>query len=213
MLMMHKYVVLFIIIIVVGFVGISRIWQPGVKYSVDKASPGGAYRVKIELREEKSTGTRDRNERLKITYFKRGEVIDAGEWVNSDQYEPSLRNGIEVVEWIGENVLRIGRDRSDQPFDDELIVSNDSDESLQYLEVDYGRYQSFHVFDFAPRSQTRLRASPEFRPDHSSNYFLGFGCKTKTGKEFHGNMEGKKRTSAADGPLKFKITINATDFR
>lgn len=201
------------IVIAASFIGVSRIWQSRETYAIDKASPRGNYRVKVELRKEKSTGTRDRNEHLKMTYFNRDGIIHVGEWVNSDQFEPSLRNRIEVVEWVADNVLRIGRVRLDQPFDDELVISNNTDESLQYLEVDYGKFQSFHVFDLAPRSQTMLRASPEFKPDHSSNYFLGYGGKTKTGREFHGNMEAKKRASSADGPLNFKITINTTDFR
>jgi len=210
---MRKYIVLLFIVVSASFVGVARIWQLGGTYVVDKSSPGGEYRAKIELREEKSTGTRDRNEHLKITYFNRDRIIYVADWVNSDQFESPLRDRIETVEWVADNVLRIGRVRSDQPFDDELIVSNNTDESLQYLEVDYGKFQSFHVFDLAPRSQTTLRASPEFMPDHSSNYFLGYGGKTKTGREFHGTMEARQRASPADGPLNFKIRINTTDFR
>jgi hypothetical protein len=210
---MRKYLVILFIVVVASFVGVARIWQLGETYALDKASPSGKYRVKIELRQEKSTGTRDRDEHLKITYFNRDRVIQVADWVNSDQYESPLHDRIENVEWVADNVLRIGRLPSAQPFDDELIVSNNTNESLPYLEVDYGKFQSFHVFDLAPGSQTTLRASPEFKPDRSSNYFLGYGGKTESGKEFHGTMEAKERASPADGPLKFKITINTTDFR
>jgi len=117
------------------------------------------------------------------------------------------------VEWVGDNVLRIGRDRSDQPFNDELILSNNTAECLKYLEVDYGRFESFHVFDLAPKSQITLHASPEFKPDRSSNYFLGFGGTTQNGKRFAGKMERKERKSAAEGPWKFDITIKTSDLR
>lgn len=210
---MRKYVVILFIVVVASFVAAAKIWQLGDTYTVDKALPGGKYRVRIELRQEKSTGTRDRNEHLKITYFDRDQIVHVADWVNSDQFESSLRDGIETVEWVADNVLRIGRARLDQPFDDELLVSNNTNESLQYLEIDYGKFESFHVFNLAPGSQTTLRASPEFKPDYSSNYFLGYGGKIKAGREFHGTMEAKERRSPADGPLTFKITIETTDLR
>lgn len=211
--MLYKYALVFFIIATVGLFGLSRIWQSGQKYEVDKTSPNGIYRVKIELREDKKTGTRDYTERLKVQYFKGHEVISANQWENSDQYEPSLREGLQSVEWVGDNVLRIGRDRSDQPFNDELIVSNNTNEYLKYLEVDYGRYESSHVFDLAPQSQITLHASPEFKPDRSSNYFLGYGGTTQSGKKFEGTMESKQRKSPRDGPLQFHITIKTNDLR
>jgi hypothetical protein len=212
-LMLYKCALVFFITATVGFCGLSRRWQSGQKYEVDKTSPNGVYRVKIELREDKKTGTRDYTERLKVQYFKKQELISANQWENSDQYEPSLREGLQSVEWVADNVLRIGRDRSDQSFNDELIVSNSTDVSLKYAEVDYGRYESFHCFDLPPRSQVTLRASPEFKPDHSSNYFLGYGGKAQNGKQFQGTLEVKQRKSPTDGPLKFQITINAKDLR
>jgi hypothetical protein len=212
---MYRYVFLVAVLLVLtlSLFGFSRIWQSGQKYEIDKTSPNGTYRVKIELREEKAKGTRDNTERLKILYLRRQDVVFSHEWENSDQYEPSLRDGIEVVEWISNNVLRIGRDRSDQPFSDELIVSNATDQNLKYVEVDYGKYESFHIFDLAAKTQVTLQASPEFKPDHSSNYFLGYGGKTENGTEFHGNMEEKQRKSPADGPLKFQIAIKTRDLR
>jgi hypothetical protein len=200
-------------IAIVGVFGLSRILQYGQKYEVDKTSPNGIYRVKIELREDKKTGTRDYTERLRVQYFKKQEVISAIQWENADEYEPSLREGLQSVEWVGDNVLRIGRNRSDQLFNDELIVSNNTIESLRYLEIDYGRYESFHVFDLAPKSKITLHASPEFKPDRSSNYFLGFGGITQSGKKFEGKMESKQRKSPSDGPLKFDITIKGSDLR
>lgn len=180
----------------------------GQGYDVEKTSPLGTYRVSIEFRNEAPKGTRDHTERVKVQFFKGQELIDAYEGENSDQYEPSIRQGMQVVEWVADNVLRIGEERSDQPFSDELLVSNNTGEYLKYVSVSYGRYESFKVFDLAPGSQVTLRASPRFKPDGSSNYFLGYGGMTQSGRKFEGTMDGKQRKSPDEGPLKFAINIS-----
>lgn len=185
--------------------------KPG--YHIEKASPNGTYRVEIQLREEGGAGGGGSTERLKVQYFKGREQIYTYEADNSDQYEPSMRRGLQVVEWVADNVLRMGEDKSAQPFDDELIFSNDTDEYLKYLEVSYGRFEALRVFDLAPKSSVVLRASPGFKPDGSSRYFLGYGGVTQGGKSFGGAAEAKQRKSPADGPLRFQITINAEDLR
>jgi len=171
--MAYKYLSVILIVVVFGFVGLSQVWQSGQKYEVDRTSPNGIYRVKIELRQDKRTGTRDRTERLKIQYLKQGKIIDTYQAENSEQYEPSMRKGLQVVEWLADNALRIGEDNLNQPFNDEVVVSNTSDEYLRYVEVSYGRFESLRVFDLAPKSQIALAASPGFKPDGSSRYFLG----------------------------------------
>ena len=59
----------------------------GLKYSVDKASPKDTYRVLINLRDKKPTGTRDYTEYLKVQYFKGQEIVHEYQCENSDQYE------------------------------------------------------------------------------------------------------------------------------
>lgn len=209
--MKYKFFSLLIVITSLGLFGLLREWQSGRKYDFEKASPNGVYRVKIQLREEEGTGTRDYIERLKVQYFKGQEIIYGYESENADQYEPSILEGMQVIEWVSDNVLYVGRDRSDQPFNDELIISNNTDEYLRHLGVSNGRFESFRVFDLAPGHQLTLLASPGFKPDRSSNYFLGYGGMTQSGKKFEGAMESKQRKSPADGPSKFHITINAKD--
>ncbi len=211
--MKYRFLSLFLVITSVGLFGLSREWQSGPKYDVDKTSPNGVYRVKIQRREEEGTGTRDSTERIRVQYFKRQELVHSYESKNSDQYEPSLLEGLQVVEWVSDNVLRTGRERSDQPFNDELIIFNNTDENIKHVGVSYGKFETFRAFDLAPGSQVKLLASPEFKPDHSSNYFLGYGGMTQSGKKFEGAMESKQRKSPADGPLKFQITIKAKDLR
>jgi len=78
--MSYKYVLailLAILIAAASLVGLSRMNQSREKYEVDKSSPNGLYRVKIEFREDKKSGTRDYTERLKVQYFKSEEVVSA----------------------------------------------------------------------------------------------------------------------------------------
>jgi hypothetical protein len=197
-----------LLILVASLLGLSCKTQ---NYNVDKTSPNGIYRVKIALWEEEGKGTRDYTERLKVQYFKGQEVVYSYESENSDQYEPSMREGMQVVEWVSNNVLRVGRDRSDQPYSDELVIANNTGEYIKHVGVSYGRYESFQVFDLAPGNVVTLYASPEFKPDRSSNYFLGYGGMTQSGKRFEGGMESKQRKSPDEGALTFHIPINERD--
>jgi hypothetical protein len=204
---------LFIIVAVISLFGQSCEWPSRFNYDIDSASPNGVYRVKVKSRAEPAKGTSKYTEHVEILFFKREEVIHAYVWENSDQYEPSFRDVAPIIEWVDDNVLRMGEDRSGQPFYDELIVSNDTDEHLKYVNVDYGRYESFDVFDLGPGNQITLRASPRFKPDGTSNSYLGYSGMTQSGRKFGGTMEGKERKSSAEGPLKFSITINSKDLK
>ncbi len=211
--MRYKYILVVFVLAACGFAILAGILASGQNHEVERTSPDGVYRVKIEVREETGTGTRDRNERLKIQYFKQGAIIHTYESVNSDQYEPSMRKGFQVVEWLANNVLRMGEERLNRPFNDEIVVTNAANENLRYVEISYGRFESLHIFDLPPRGHISLLASPGFKQDGSSRYFLGYGGMSQSGKEFSGALESKPRKTPADGPLKFQITITTNDFR
>jgi hypothetical protein len=203
----------FFIIVVISLFGQSCQRLSRLNYDIDRVSPNGVYRVKIKSRAEPPKGTSEYTEHVEIVFFKGEEIIYSYIWENSDQYEPSFRDVAPIIEWVDDNVLRKGEDRSDQPFYDELVVSNDTDEYLKYMGVSYGRYESFNIFDLAPRTQITLLASPRFKPNGTSNSSLGYGGMTQSGREFEGTMKGKKRISSSDGPLKFSITINPKDLK
>lgn len=182
------------------------------RYSVDKASPHGTYRIKIELSPNKGTGVYEHREHLTIQYFKGQQNIGTYETDSSDDYEVSLGEGLQVVEWVSENVVRLGRDRSQQPFSDELLISNKTGESINYLEIGYGRFESFRIFDLPAGQTLSLSASPEFKPDGSSNYSLSYVGNTQSGI-IEGTLKEKQRSSPAEGPLRFQITIDSKSFR
>jgi hypothetical protein len=180
-------------------------------YVIDKTSPNGAYRLKIEVRAEEPKGTRTYTEHGSIQFFKGQETIHVHEWENSDQYEPSFRENMPVSEWIADNIVRLGEDTSSQPFYDELTISNNTGEALKYVTVNYDKYEAFWVFDLGSGSQVKLRASPGFKPNGTSNEFLSYGGVARSGKKFEGRIDVRKRRTPAEGALKFEITINPKD--
>lgn len=182
------------------------------EYDVDKTSPDGVYRVKIEVRTKPPKGTREYTEHAKFQFLKGQEVIHEYEGEETDKFEPSFHDSYPVIEWVDNNVLRMGKEHLGQPFYDELIVSNNTEEHIKYLDVSYGKNEMFWVFDLAPRSQVTLQASPGLNGT-VFNYSLGYGGATESGREFHDAMESKKRKTIADGPLKFQITITPRDLQ
>ena len=182
-------------------------------YHVDKPSPQGTYRVKVEITSGPKKGTRDYTELGQYEFSKGHEVIYSYKWEESDQYESSFRELKPVIEWTSNAILRMGEQRSDQPFDDEILVANHTDETIRYVSVGYGKSELFWLFDIAPAGKVVLRATPGFKPDGTSNYSLGYGGMTQSGKKFEGTLERKQRKSTADGPFRFQVTINEKDLR
>ena len=201
-------------LVIVSLAGLSCQWLARRNYNVDKASPNGVYRVKVKVRVEKEgTLLGGFDEWGKVQFFRGQEVIDSNEWHRRDTFEPTFIEANPVIEWVGDNVLRMGLDSSAQPFLDDLIISNNTGEYLRYANVSYGRYEQFKVFDLAPGSLITLRASPGVTRDGVANHFLGYGGKTQSGKKFAGVIEQSKRKSPADGSLTFQIAVNPQDLK
>ena len=201
----------FLIIGSICLLGLCCTRMLGEDYNLEKTSPNGTYRVEVKIRAEKPKGTRAHTEHGKIQFFKGQELIDTHEWEEADQWEPSFRDTKPVIEWIDDRVLRMGRDRSTQPFLDEAIISNASNEHLKYIDVTYSRSESFKVFDLPPGGRIVLHMSPEFASNSSSNTSVGCGGMSQSGKKFECIVEGKENRTPADGQSKFRITIQASD--
>jgi hypothetical protein len=186
-------------------------------YDVDKLSPGGTYRVKIKVRvKDEGNIFGSFTEEGKVQFFKGQEVVDNREWKRTDTFEPTFIEHTPVVEWEGDNVLRMGRERTKQPFMDELTVANNSGEHLKHVSVGYVRFESFQIFDLAPGGEITLHASPEFdlnRPSDRYDSYVSYGGTARSGKEFNGFLENEQGRFLAGGQLKFQITINPKDLR
>lgn len=187
--------------------------QSELDYDVDKTSPNGTYRIRVEVRKGPQKGPRDYTELGRYQFYRGHELIYTYNWEEADQYEPTFRELKPSIDWVTDNILRMGDQDSDQPFFDEILLENQTDEILTYVSVGYGKSELFWLFDLKPAAKTFLRARPQFKTDGTSNYFIGYGGMTRSGKEFEGTTEAKQRESAADGPLKFAITISPKDFR
>jgi len=200
-------------LVVVSLAGLSCKWLSRKNYKVDKVSPTGTYRVKVDVNVEDDDYLMGGfHEWGKIELLKGKEVVSSREWNIKDNWEPTFIDANPVIQWVDDNVLRMGRDTSDQPFLYEVIISNNTGEYLKQMGVSNGKYEHFDVFDIAPKQQIILRASPN-TPDVSSNRSLGYGGKTLSGKVFDGATEPKQRKSPADGSLRFEIVINSSDLR
>lgn len=180
---------------------------------IEKISPNGNYAVKVAISELPPKGTRDQTEAVTISLFKGEELLYERKTEQSSQYEPSFRDIAPVIEWVNGSTLRMGEDTSDQSFRDKLIVSNETGQPLRYVSVSYGKYESFFLFDLPPNDEAILLASPRFKPDGSSNYFVGYGGKSESGKVFEGTMETKPRQSVSEGPKEIRVTIHTNDLR
>src|SRR4028119_874695 len=199
-----------LVIVAFSLSALSCEWPATKNYNVDKTSPNGTYRVKVEVR-VKDEGWGAFTEQGKIQIFKGQEVIDGWDWKRKDTWEPTFIEAHPIIEWVGDDVLRMGRDRSNQPLLDEFVVKNDTDEHIKYAGITYSKYESLQVFDVAPGKEVTLLASPEFNPDGSSNDSYGYGGMALDWKKFAGVGENKQRRSPAEGKLKIQITINSKD--
>lgn len=178
---------------------------------IDKTSPNGLYRVRITITPggKQSGGSL---EKAKVQFLKGAEVVDAYELQQQDQWEHTPSSLLSVVEWLDDNVLRLGWERTSEGVKDELIVSNATDENLKYVSISYSRGENFMVFDVAPGSQVTLHANPWFTTK-GSNVSFGYSGKTQSGKKFSNVVEGPERLSPATGPLRFEIKVTAQDLQ
>lgn len=55
-----------------------------------------------------------------------------------------------VIEWINDSSLRMGGNLASQPFRDEIKLINKTKEKLDIVEIFYGKYERFLIFDLEP---------------------------------------------------------------
>jgi hypothetical protein len=175
--------------------------------SLEKRSPTGLYRLNITIKRQAVQGFRGYNEHIQFVFSKRNEVMTTYGVENTDQLDPSFHEMHPDIEWVSETVLRAGSDDAEDPFKDKLVISNHLEQSIKYLRLGYGSYQSFWIFDIPAKGSVVLLASPSFRADGPANYTVGYEGRTSQEKPFDGSVSGKKRYSPTEGPNVLEITL------
>lgn len=202
----------FVSIGVLSFITTSCDGLSGKNYKVEKISPQGAYRVKVDVNvKDENDFFGHFNERGKVQVFKGQEVIYTNEWQRRDNWEPTFIDANPVIEWLGDNVLRMGSERSKHLLSNELVISNNTNESLSQMAVSCSKYENFYIFDILANSQLSLYLMPELNADVSENDSLGYGGKALSGKNFSGVLKYKK--PPAGNSVRLEITITSQDLK
>jgi hypothetical protein len=206
---------LLIVILTLCVAGLSCKRLSRKNYKVDKFSPTGTYRVKIDVNvEDYPELMAGFHEWGKFELLKGDEILDSNAWDFKDNFEATFIDGTPVIEWAGNNVLRMGRGLEGLPFVDDLTISNDSGENLKYIHVSSDKHETLMVLDLAAADKITVRASPIPRWTDSQgaiNYSLGYSGTSETGKKFSGALDESQRIAAADGAARFPIVIKRED--
>ena len=172
-------------------------------YYVNKVSPGGTYRVKLKV----IPGKPDSLDQARIEFLKGDTIVDTWDWQQEDHYEAGV-NSLLPIDWVSNNVLLMGAERPKEGLSDELTIVNATDENLQFVDISYGRYEYFKVFDLGPGLSVRIDANPQYGPKNNT---FGYGGMAQSGKRFENVGSAPERASLADGRANILITISATD--
>ena len=202
---------IFIVLIICVLINGACTQEIAHDHTIESLSPSKLYRISLNTDSKISNDGQRASESLGLKFYRDNKLIHSYEWKNSDYYKRFLDDGLPIAEWISDNVVRFGEKTEGQPFLDSVTITNNTNENIEYISISYGKYESVWLFDVAPSKQMSLPLSPRFKPDGSSNSFLGYGGKTVSGRIFEGVLTERERKSVADGPFTFKITLDTKD--
>lgn len=176
---------------------------------VKTRSPQGTYTVLFELKPGKTNSLGFFTEFVKLKVTKGSQVFFVKDpFFAGRELELHFKGAYPVIEWVNDFSLRLGRDLASQPFRDEIELINKTKEKLDVVEIFYGKYERFLIFDLDPQITLTLHASPQV----SDNLPLAatliyeatkFSTKRKRAKMIH----LVQRDDASEGPLKSVVEI------
>jgi hypothetical protein len=183
----------------------------GQSFHQETTSPQGTYKAVFEGKTAPRNGL-SQNERVRLTVTREQKpFFNKDPFFGEDGLDAHFTGAYPVIEWVNDFTLRMGGDLSAQPFHDELNVSNRTDERIDVLEIFYGRYERFLVFDLEPGKSLRIFASPQFSvslPPASSAIYKTYNLAKRTDRVE--TVEGRKRQGSSEGPLSLQIQITQT---
>ena len=182
-------------------------WAVDNDFKIETKSPQGTYRLIFEGRKEPPNGY-FQSETVKLKVMKGEEVFFTKEpFFKEGSLDPHFKDLFPILQWFNDSTLRMGEELSEQPFSDELIIHNRTDEKFDVVEIFYGRDERFLLFDFAPDAKVELKAAPQFGGQWGAASHVSYYAHAEGGRTLEGITEGQKRKSPADGAAKYSLEI------
>jgi hypothetical protein len=102
----------------------------------------------------------------------------------------------------------MGGDLASQPFRDEIKVINKTKEKLDVVEIFYGRYERFLIFELEPQRTLTLPASPQVTNGLPLAATIVYEATNFSTKRMRTKMiESVQRKNSSEGPLKSVVEI------
>lgn len=185
----------------------STFWQDD--FTITTRSPSGTYTLVFEGKTTPNDTLAGSSEMVKLT-VRKGETVYfvKDPFFGEKGLDPHFRGAYSNIEWFGDSILRLGRGGlSSQPFRDQITIFNATREKLPVVEVFYGRYQRFLIFDLESRGKLLLPASPEFGLIEASPSTVIYTAVNPTSnRHVQGRVEAPKRQNPSEG-LDIIVTI------
>lgn len=181
-------------------------------FSIETRSPHGTFRVVFEGQTSglNSRSSQFLSEKVSLKVFKGQKLYFTKDpFFGGDALEMHFKGAYPTIEWINDSVLRMGGNTSAQPFLDEIKISNNTEEKLGVVEVFYGRYERFLLFDFDPGTSLTLSASPQFSVGMPPASTVIYKATNLASRQAALRMiKLKERNTASDGPLRIAVEIS-----
>lgn len=199
---------------VVGWIFIRQVCgnDPAGDWRIETASPDGVYLVRVEGEVSPSITPFSSHGDHKATFslFKQGTPIITHEQLyGGDALDNLFLTLYPAYEWTSTNTLRFGEKNTiPESQQDEILVSNNTDDYLKYVRVNFGGDELFIVIELPPKQTIHLHAEPQ--TDQYSD-FSGITCVAgKAGpyltKRAEFNIRGKYKA-----PAHYFIEIETSD--
>jgi hypothetical protein len=176
---------------------------------IETRSPQGTYTVSFELKAGEADAVGLFTEFVKLKVTKSSQTFfEKDPFFAGRALEPHFKGAYPVIEWINDSSLRMGGNLASQPFRDEIKLINKTQEKLDVVEIFYGKYERFLIFDLEPELTLTLPASPQVSnglPLAATVIYeaTNFSTKQKRTKV----IENFQRKNASEGPLKPVVEI------
>jgi hypothetical protein len=178
-------------------------------FHLSTISPNKTYKVMLDEQAVISSDrlfTKHGHHEVRFTVTRDGRTILKRESLYSGgTYDDRFLDQFPTSEWLSDSVMRFGQ-TANVGNRDEVVVYNETADSLSYLVVRSGKYEVFLLIDLPPNSVVKLSPEPQTDEHGDSSYISASGklnrggLISETGRNF--NVHGKYK-----GPAHYAIHI------